>query len=30
MTNVVTSIDALDFDSPITEPQNSEPNDQVN
>lgn len=30
MTNVVTSIDALDFDSPNTEPQNSEPNDQVN
>ena len=30
MTDVVTSIDALDFDSPITEPQNSEPNDQVN
>ena len=30
MIDVVTSIDALDFDSPITEPQNSELNDQVN
>ena len=29
MTDVVTSIDALDFDSPITEPQNSEPVNQV-
>lgn len=29
MTDVVTSIDVLDFDSPITEPQNSEPVNQV-